>query len=106
MTDTGATGTENVPSNVTDSAVVDGPDDAADTKVKVEDAVVAKAPDGKEIDFKKISIKEALDALQVSLTAHPGLSLCQPAPSVLTLKRRNTSVISRVEPACPAPTDR
>ena len=63
----------NVPSNVTNSAVVndtqskqdDKQGDSADTKVNVDDAVVAKAPTGEEVDFKKISVDEALKVLKV-----------------------------------------
>lgn len=66
----------NVPSNVTNAAVVgdnqgktnDKQEESADTKVNVDDAVVAKAPDGEEVDFKKISIDEALKVLKV---CHP-----------------------------------
>ncbi len=63
-----------MPANVTNSAVVDGKDkeDTPDTKVKTEDAVVAKAPDGKEVDFKKLTVQEALDTLKVLFTGtHP-----------------------------------
>lgn len=72
----GYSGDANVPSNVTNSPVVDSSktndkeETPADTKVKVEDAVVAKAPDGEEVDFKKISVDEALKVLKVCL--------CQP----------------------------
>lgn len=60
-----------LPSNTTNSAVVnDKPDgDTPDTKVNVEDAVVAKAPDGEEVDFKKLSIPDALKALKVQIHA-------------------------------------
>lgn len=62
-----------MPANVTNSAVVgdkqgktnDKQEDTADTKVNVDDAVVAKAPDGEEVDFKKISVDEALKVLKV-----------------------------------------
>lgn len=60
-----------MPANVTNSAAVDK-GNTPDTKVKVEDAVVAKAPDGKEVDFKKLSVQEALDTLKV-----PGPLFCQ-----------------------------
>lgn len=40
-------------------------EETPDTKVNVEDAVVAKAPDGEEVDFKKISVDEALKVLKV-----------------------------------------
>ena len=71
----------NVPSNVTNSAVVgdgqgktnDKQEESADTKVNVEDAVVAKAPDGEEVDFKKISIDEALKVLKVGICRFPSL---------------------------------
>jgi hypothetical protein len=39
--------------------------ETADTKVSVDDAVVAKAPTGEEVDFKKISVDEALKVLKV-----------------------------------------
>ena len=57
----------NVPTNTTNSAVVDDKPqgETADTKVKVEDAPVAKAPDGEEVDFKKLAIPDALKALKV-----------------------------------------
>lgn len=69
-----------MPSNVTNSPVVDSKtnnkeETPADTKVKVEDAVVAKAPDGAEVDFKKISVDEALKVLKVCLRH----SLCFPS---------------------------
>lgn len=65
----------NVPSNVTNAAVVgdkegktnDKQEESADTKVNVDDAVVAKAPDGEEVDFKKISVDEALKVLKVQV---------------------------------------
>ena len=65
-------GDANVPSNVTNSPVVeskanDKGETPADTKVKVDDAVVAKAPDGEEVDFKKISVDEALKVLKVCI---------------------------------------
>lgn len=61
------------PGNVTNTGVGDNPpkgssdkqEQTADTKVNVDDAVVAKAPDGGEVDFKKISIEEALKVLKV-----------------------------------------
>ena len=64
-----------MPANVTNSAVVgdkqgktnDKQEDTADTKVNVDDAVVAKAPDGEEVDFKKISVDEALKVLKVRI---------------------------------------
>ena len=57
----------NIPSNTTNSAVVDDKPkgESPDTKVNVDDAVVAKAPDGEEVDFKKLSIEDALKALKV-----------------------------------------
>ena len=90
----GATGKESVPSNVTKSAVVDskGSEESADTNVKVEDAVVAKAPDGKEIDFKKISIQEALDALRVGVT--PQLDFLITAPQMPIKGRPADTAIS------------
>lgn len=62
------------PGNVTNSGPGENPpkgqttakDGAtADTKVNVDDAVVAKAPTGEEVDFKKISVDEALKVLKV-----------------------------------------
>ena len=62
-----------VPSNVTNSAVVGDKqgkeEETPDTKVNVDDAVVAKAPDGEEVDFKKISIDEALKVLKVRMSS-------------------------------------
>lgn len=43
----------------------DKKEESADTKVDVNDAVVAKAPTGEEVDFKKISVDEALKVLKV-----------------------------------------
>ena len=72
----GQGGESNVPSNVTNAAVVgdnkggdDKKEETADTKVNVDDAVVAKAPTGEEVDFKKISIDEALKVLKVKTNA-------------------------------------
>ena len=64
-----------VPANVTNSAVVgdkqgkttDKKEETPDTKVNVDDAVVVKAPDGEEVDFKKISVEEALKVLKVRI---------------------------------------
>ena len=60
-------GQEDIPSNVTNAANVPK-EDTADTKVNVDDAVVAKAPTGEEVDFKKISVEEALKVLKVRMT--------------------------------------
>lgn len=56
-----------IPTNAVNSAVVDDKPkgESPDTKVNVDDAVVAKAPDGEEVDFKKLSIEDALKALKV-----------------------------------------
>jgi len=62
------------PGNVTNSGPGENPPkgqttskegETADTKVNVDDAVVAKAPTGEEVDFKKISVDEALKVLKV-----------------------------------------
>lgn len=45
----------------------DKQEETPDTKVNVDDAVVAKAPDGEEVDFKKISVEEALKVLKVRI---------------------------------------
>ena len=53
--------------------------ETADTKVNVDDAVVAKAPTGEEVDFKKISVDEALKVLKVcwlAVTSTTALSIC------------------------------
>lgn len=44
-------------------------EETPDTKVNVDDAVVAKAPDGEEVDFKKISVDEALKVLKVRVSS-------------------------------------
>lgn len=46
-----------------------GKEETPDTKVNVDDAVVAKAPDGEEVDFKKISVDEALKVLKVRMSS-------------------------------------
>ncbi|KAL3143237.1 hypothetical protein ABBQ38_002088 [Trebouxia sp. C0009 RCD-2024] len=95
-------GDANVPSNVTNSPVVDSKtnnkeETPADTKVKVEDAVVAKAPDGAEVDFKKISVDEALKVLKVSaegLTSAQGTErLAEYGPNKLPESSRNPFLV-------------
>ncbi|DBA75013.1 TPA: hypothetical protein ACH3X1_010354 [Trebouxia sp. C0004] len=69
----------------------------ADTKVNVDDAVVAKAPTGEEVDFKKISVDEALKVLKVNVegltSAQAQDRLAEYGPNKLPESTRNPFLV-------------